>query len=44
MTEYEKLLAGERYNESDDNTIVFYQRKATATISSFTSDPETFTF
>ena len=32
------------YNESDDNTIVFYMRNATATISSFTSDPETFTF
>ena len=32
------------YNENDDNTIVFYMRNATATISSFTSDPETFTF
>ena len=32
------------YNEADDNTIVFYARNATATISSFTSDPETFTF
>ena len=32
------------YNENDDNTIVFYLRNATATISSFTSDPETFTF
>ena len=32
------------YNEADDNTIVFYMRNATATISSFTSDPETFTF
>ncbi len=32
------------YNESDDNTIVLYMRNATATISSFTSDPETFTF
>ena len=32
------------YNENDDNTIVFYMRNATATISSFTADPETFTF
>ena len=32
------------YNENDDNTIVFYLRNATATISSFTSDPEIFTF
>ena len=32
------------YNENDDNTIVLYMRNATATISSFTSDPETFTF
>jgi uncharacterized pyridoxamine 5'-phosphate oxidase family protein len=32
------------YNEADDNTIVFYARNATATISSFTSDPDTFTF
>ena len=32
------------YNEADDNTIVFYMRNATATISSFTSDPETFSF
>ena len=32
------------YNENDDNTIVFYMRNATATISSFTSDPESFTF
>ena len=32
------------YNESDDNTIVFYLRNATATISSFTADPDTFTF
>ena len=32
------------YNENDDNTIVFYLRNATATISSFTSDPETFSF
>ena len=32
------------YNENDDNTIVLYLRNATATISSFTSDPETFTF
>ena len=32
------------YTENDDNTIVFYMRNATATISSFTSEPETFTF
>ena len=32
------------YKENDDNTIVFYMRNATATISSFTSDPESFTF
>lgn len=32
------------YNENDDNTIVLYMRNATATISSFTSTPETFTF
>ena len=32
------------YNEADDNTIVLYLRNATATISSFTSDPDTFTF
>ena len=32
------------YNENDDNTIVLYLQNATATISSFTSDPETFTF
>ena len=32
------------YNENDDNTIVLYLRNATATIASFTSDPETFTF
>ena len=32
------------YNEADDNTIVFYMRNATATISSFTSDPEIFSF
>lgn len=32
------------YNETDDNTIVLYLRNATATISSFTSDPDTFTF
>ena len=32
------------YNENDDNTIVFYMRNATATISSFTSEPESFTF
>ena len=32
------------YDENDDNTIVFYLRNATATISSFTSEPDTFTF
>lgn len=32
------------YNEADDNTAVFYLRNATATISSFTADPVTFTF
>ena len=32
------------YNENDDNTIVFYMRNASAAISSFTSETETFTF
>ena len=32
------------YNENDDNTIVLYMRNATATISSVTATPETFTF
>ena len=32
------------YDENDDNTIVFYFRNATATIASFTSEPETFRF
>ena len=32
------------YKADDDNTIVFYFENATATISSFTSDPVTFTF
>ena len=33
-----------RYSENDGNTAVFYFEDATATISSFTAPPETFTF
>ena len=32
------------YKEDDDNTIVLYMRNATATISSFTSEPKVFQF
>lgn len=32
------------YDENDDNTQVLYFRNATATFSSFTSEPETITF
>ena len=32
------------YAENDGNTAVFYFRNATATISSFSAEPETFTF
>jgi len=32
------------YNENDDNTQVLYFKNATATFSSFTSEPETITF
>ena len=32
------------YNENDDNTEVLYFKNATATISSFTKPPKTFTF
>ena len=32
------------YSENDGNTAVFYFEEATATISSFTDPPETFTF
>ena len=32
------------YSENDGNTAVFYFEDATATISSFTDPPETFTF
>ena len=32
------------YGENDDNTIVLYLKNATATLSSFTAEPETYTF
>ncbi|HIT36370.1 MAG TPA: pyridoxamine 5'-phosphate oxidase family protein [Candidatus Faecousia intestinavium] len=34
----------DRYDENDSNTQVLYFRNATATFSSFTSEPETITF
>lgn len=34
----------DRYDENDSNTQVLYFRSATATFSSFTSEPETITF
>lgn len=34
----------DRYDETDSNTQVLYFRNATATFSSFTSEPETITF
>lgn len=33
-----------RYDENDGNTQVFYLKNATATFSSFTAEPETYTF
>ncbi len=39
---YEMLRA--MYNENDGNTQVFYFKNATATFSSFTAAPETYTF
>lgn len=32
------------YNENDNNTVVYYFKNATATFSSFTEAPETYTF